>query len=148
MTECNAEQLEFQPLSQRTVRVGTICRGAAAGAFNWYLNERPITHPPGITVPEEPELLPGTDEPWTDDNGLSYQSLGRLRIRARHIHTIPSTPEIADQIARMRPGQILTLDGELVALRDALGRRRLSSSTVLGDRECEIMWVESIELED
>lgn len=198
---------------------------ALAGGVDWFLKERPINHPPGVMVPEAPELLPGRDDPWSDGGGFEYRSLGRLRIRAlllsrnntrlsgwddisptdlalawgemsdsrildqldisqytapisgsrfmfigipagskimkwrqadrdalltqaTHIHTIPATPEIGTQLSSLRPGQILRLDGQLVIVQDAFGRRRLESSTILGDRHCEIMWVESLELSD
>jgi hypothetical protein len=198
---------------------------AIAAGVNWYLYERPVSHPPGITVPEQPEVSAGSGETWRDDNGLRYESLARLHIRARllsrsnvslsgwndispvdlglawgemsdsrvldqldisqysapisgtrflfvgippesqiahwsreridalfhqatHIHTIPATPEMEQRISHLRPGQIITLEGELVQVEDAQGRRGLTSSTVLGDRDCEVMWVESLELSD
>jgi len=198
---------------------------SVAGGVHWYLYERPVTHPAGITVPEIPEVLPGATDPWTDAQGLQYESLGRLHIRGRllsrnnvslsgwadispvdlglawgemsdsrvldqldisqytapisgtrflfvgipadseimqwpkeqrdalfrqttHIHTIPATARIEERISALRPGQIVTLDGQLVEVQDTQGRRLITSSTVLGDPHCEVMWVESLDLSD
>jgi hypothetical protein len=65
-----------------------------------------------------------------------------------HVHAIPANQHIEKILSRLRPGQVLTLDGQLVEVQDNKGHALLKSSTVLGDRNCEVMWVESVQLFD
>jgi hypothetical protein len=65
-----------------------------------------------------------------------------------HLHAIPSDDSIEKTLEGLRPGQILTLDGQLVQVSDPGGQVLLTSSLVLGDRNCEVMWVESLDLSD
>lgn len=61
-----------------------------------------------------------------------------------HVHAIPASSEIAEQLKHMRPGLLIKLDGLLVNVTDPQGRALLKTSTILGDHDCEIMWVRSI----
>jgi len=63
-----------------------------------------------------------------------------------HLHAIPADESLEKALKGLRPGQILTLDGQLVQVSDSEGRRHLTSSLVLGDQKCEVMWVESLSL--
>jgi len=196
----------------------------AFGAGNWFLFEREIRHPPGITVVEKPRILPSSRSPWLGADGARYRSLGRLVMRARllsrnnvalsrwasispvdlglgwgemsdsriidqldiaqynapiggvrflsfgirhgaeilgwphdrlaqlftqltHVHAIPANQAIEKTLRRLRPGQLLTLDGQLVEVVDPSGQALLTSSTVLGDTNCEVMWVQKVGLE-
>jgi hypothetical protein len=198
---------------------------AIAGGVNWYLYERPVSHPAGILVPELPRVSSTDRRPWTEADGLRYRPLKRLHIRARllsrsnvklgswadispvdlglgwgrmsdsgiieqldmgeynavisgtrflsisirrdapmqhwppaerdaifsqltHLHAIPADDSIEKALKGLRPGQVLSLDGQLVQISDPRGNVRLTSSTILGDRNCEVMWVESLALSD
>jgi hypothetical protein len=47
------------------------------------------------------------------------------------------------QLRRVKRGELVTLRGLLVNVRDADGRVATTSTTA-GDRDCEIMWLEEI----
>jgi hypothetical protein len=78
----------------------------------------------------------------------SREKQSELWRQATHVHAIPATRQIEKALSRLRPGQILALDGQLVEVRDHKGHTLLTSSTVLGDSNCEVMWVESVQLFD
>lgn len=61
-----------------------------------------------------------------------------------HLHAIPASDSVDKTLKGLRPGQILTLDGQLVQVSAPGGHVLLASSLVLGDHDCEIMWVESV----
>ena len=65
-----------------------------------------------------------------------------------HVHAIPADDSVEKRLRGLRPGQVLTLAGQLVQMSDEKGHALLTSSLVLGDRNCEIMWVESLALSD
>jgi hypothetical protein len=65
-----------------------------------------------------------------------------------HVHAIPSDDAIGEKLAGLRPGQILTLEGQLVQIAGPRGHVILNSSLILGDRSCEVMWVESLVLSE
>lgn len=192
------------------------------GGWNWYHHERWVGHPPGRAVADAPVIEVGaTREPWRDDKGFSYASLGRFAGRAMvlarrnydigefaalaptdlalgwgelsdptvvdqlafaqmksfsarfvapdlrrgsalaqrsrpeldalfsaltHVHTIPGDAAIRRTLAGIRPGQVIRFEATLV---DAKGPSGLSyrSSLALGDRNCEVAWIDRLELE-
>ncbi len=63
-----------------------------------------------------------------------------------HLHAIPADDSVENMLKGLRPGQVLTLEGQLVRISDTKGHALLASSLVLGDRNCEVMWVESLTL--
>ena len=67
---------------------------------------------------------------------------------ASNMHLIPSTPDIASALKRIRTGDIFRLQGKLVeATRAGLYPVRSSlSRNDTGKGACEVMWVESVEV--
>jgi hypothetical protein len=63
-----------------------------------------------------------------------------------HVHTIPGDPDIRRTLAGIRPGQVIRFEGTLV-LAVAPSGGRYESSLALGDRNCEIAWIDDLELE-
>lgn len=192
------------------------------GGWNWFRHERAVSHPPGIAVVARPSIEVGeTREPWGDDNGFRFASLGsfsgRAMVLARrnydvgefaalaptdlalgwgelsdpkvvdqlafaqmksfssrfvvpelrrgselaqrprpelealfaaltHVHTIPGDARIRKTLAGIRPGQVIRFDATLV-LAEAPSGGRYASSLALGDRNCEIAWIDRLELE-
>jgi hypothetical protein len=74
---------------------------------------------------------------------MTQQEFDRLAPYITNIHVIPATPAVYDQLRRVRIGELLTLRGKLVNVRDAQGRTA-STSLTAGDRECEILWLEEL----
>ncbi len=68
---------------------------------------------------------------------------------AANIHLIPADAEIESQIARLRPGQIVALSGQLVAATRSDGWHWLSSLSRedSGRGACELMYVQSVRLQ-
>jgi trans-aconitate methyltransferase len=79
---------------------------------------------------------------WSRDKHVELWS------QATHVHAIPATAQVEKILSQLRPGQILALDGQLVEVQDDKGHTLLTSSTILGDSNCEVMWVESVQLFD
>lgn len=63
-----------------------------------------------------------------------------------HVHTIPADETIARTLAGIRPGQVIRFRATLVDATAPSGGR-YTSSTALGDRNCEIAWIDELELE-
>jgi hypothetical protein len=65
---------------------------------------------------------------------------------AANTHVIPSTPFIARQLLRLRPGEVVTLTGELVDAKRDDGRWINTSlvRTDTGAGACEVMWVTDV----
>ena len=63
-----------------------------------------------------------------------------------HVHTIPGAPDIRKTLAGIRPGQVIRFKGTLV-LAVAPSGGRYESSLALGDRNCEIAWIDELALE-
>ena len=63
-----------------------------------------------------------------------------------HVHTIPGDPGIRSTLAGIRPGQVIRFKGTLVAAVAPSGDR-YESSLALGDHNCEIAWIDELELE-
>lgn len=60
-----------------------------------------------------------------------------------NVHVIPASAAVYAQIKRIRHGELVTLRGDLVNLRDATGRVA-NTSTTPGDRDCEILYVTEV----
>lgn len=192
------------------------------GGWNWFWHERPVAHPPGISVDAGPTITLGeTRAPWVDDSGFQYASLGQFEGRAMvlarrnydlgefaalaptdlalgwkalsdprvvdqlkfpqyksfsarfvvpelrsgsdlskrpwreldamftdftHVHTIPGDRGIRETLAGIRPGQVIRFKATLVRATAPSGGV-YASSTALGDRNCEVAWIDELELE-
>ena len=62
-----------------------------------------------------------------------------------HVHTIAANREIATRLATIRPGQLVRFFGLLVDVTAPSGDR-YTSSTALHDYNCELAWVDELEL--
>jgi hypothetical protein len=65
---------------------------------------------------------------------------------AANTHVIPANPSIARQLLRLRPGEVVTLTGELVDAKREDGRW-INTSLVRDDTgagACEVMWVTDV----
>ncbi len=62
-----------------------------------------------------------------------------------NVHVIPADAAVLAQIRRIRNGELVTLRGQLVNVRDAQGRVATTSTTA-GDRDCEILYVTAVEV--
>ena len=63
-----------------------------------------------------------------------------------HVHTIPGDEAIRKALAGIRPGQVIRFDATLVLAEGPSGGR-YASSLALGDHDCEIAWIDRLELE-
>jgi hypothetical protein len=75
---------------------------------------------------------------------MTQNEFERLAPYITNIHLIPATPVVYEQLRRVRIGELVTLRGKLVNVRDAQGRVA-STSTTAGDRDCEILWLEELQ---
>ncbi len=80
--------------------------------------------------------------------------IGRLPAHVANNHLVPATEEVARDLGRVRIGDLVTLQGKLVdvEIRDASGAVAARMRTSLtrddvGSGACEIVWVESVEVE-
>jgi hypothetical protein len=62
-----------------------------------------------------------------------------------NVHVIPASDLVLQQVRRLRHGDLVTLRGQLVNVRDAQGRVATTSITA-GDRDCEILFVTEVEV--
>lgn len=109
------------------------------GGVHWYRYERPVQHDAGALAMPEPVLATGsTLPPWTDDAGFRYLT---------HVHAIPSDRPIASRLSGIRPGQVVELSGLLVEVTAPSGAR-YTSSLALHDHDCEIAWIDGLDLVD
>ena len=88
-----------------------------------------------------PELKRGSElsqHPWPE--------LNQMFTALTHVHTIPGDPVIRKTLAGIRPGQVIRFKATLV---DAVGPSgfHYSSSLALGDHNCEVAWIDVLELE-
>ena len=63
------------------------------------------------------------------------------------MHTIAADHAIASRLATIRPGQLVRFSGVLVDVAAPSGTR-YTSSTTLHDYDCEIAWIDELELID
>ena len=64
-----------------------------------------------------------------------------------HVHTIPADRRIAATLSGIRPGQVVRFEGWLVEVTARSGARYVSS-LALHDYDCEIAWIDALELAD
>jgi hypothetical protein len=88
-----------------------------------------------------PELRRGSDlatRPWPE--------LEAMFAAFTHVHTIPGDAAIRERLAGIRPGQVIRFRATLV---DATGPSgaQYASSLALGDRNCEVAWIDELALE-
>jgi hypothetical protein len=87
---------------------------------------------------------------WKPRNAATFPVSRTVLIsHAAQMHLIPATPEIDSRARRLRPGQLVTIGGFLV---DVRGPRGFTWNTSLtrtdtGDGACEIVWVESLDVQ-
>jgi hypothetical protein len=88
------------------------------------------------------------------DAGTPPSAVGQLPSHVANNHLIPASEEVADELARISIGDLVTLQGKLVDvdIDDARGRRVFHARTSLsrndvGSGACEIVWVESVGVE-
>ncbi|MCU0949701.1 MAG: hypothetical protein MUC68_01235 [Burkholderiaceae bacterium] len=126
---------------------------------NWIPGLRPATHDIGLgygpmtdtanvarfrfahegTTQGLRALFPRPREP------MSQRDWDALAPHITNVHVIPADAAVLAQIRRIRNGELVTLRGQLVNLRDAQGRIAMTSVTA-GDRDCEIVYVTAVEI--
>ena len=76
----------------------------------------------------------------------SWDDLNAMFTALTHVHTIPGDPSIRETLAGIRPGQVISFKATLV---DAVGPSgaHYASSLALGDHNCEVAWIDELELE-
>ncbi len=81
-------------------------------------------------------------------------AVGKLASHVANHHLIPASGDVARELERIRVGDLVTLRGKLVdvEIRDGDGREVFRARTSLtrddvGSGACEILWVESTEVE-
>ena len=88
------------------------------------------------------------------DASTPLGAVGQLPSHIANNHLIPATDEVARALEHVRIGDLLSLQGKLVdvEIRDRRGKQVFRSRTSLtrsdvGSGACEIVWVESVEVE-
>jgi hypothetical protein len=76
---------------------------------------------------------------------MTAQEWQALAPHVTNVHLIPADEAVLAQIRRIRHGDLVTLHGQLVNVRDAQGRAA-STSLTAGDRDCEILRVTRVEI--
>jgi hypothetical protein len=87
---------------------------------------------------------------WRPKDGQTFPVPREMLVtHAAQIHAIPATDALERRLKALRPGQIVTLGGLLVDVRDADGFRWSTSLSRedTGDGACELMWVEALDVE-
>lgn len=127
---------------------------------NWIPGLRPATHDIGLGYG------PMTDSANVDrfsfahegvSNGLralfarprgemTAQEFEGLAPHITNVHVIPANDAVHAQLRRVRLGELVTLRGLLVNVREADGRVATTSTTP-GDRDCEIMLLEELRID-
>lgn len=125
---------------------------------NWLPGLRPATHDIGLGFGPMTDTVNVERFRFTHEgasNGLralfarprdamTQQEFEQLARYITNIHLIPATTTVYEQVRRVRIGELVTLRGKLVNVRDAEGRFA-STSTTAGDRDCEILWLEEVQ---
>lgn len=70
-----------------------------------------------------------------------------LLFNLAHVHAIPADAQIRSRLATIRPGQVVRFAGTLVEVTAPDGGR-YTSSTVLHTYNCQIAWIDELELVD
>jgi hypothetical protein len=88
------------------------------------------------------------------DGATPPGAAAKLPSHVANNHLIPASDEVAEALARIRPGDLVTLQGKLVdvEITDGAGREVFRTRTSLtrddvGSGACEILWVEAAEVE-
>ena len=79
-------------------------------------------------------------------DAMTQQEFDALAPNITNVHVIPATDSVYAQLRRVKTGELVTLRGLLVNVRDAEGRVA-TTSTRAGDRDCEIMWLEDVRID-
>jgi hypothetical protein len=90
-----------------------------------------------------PEIRRGTPLSQRPTREIQAYLLANLT----HVHTIAADHEIAARLAGIRPGQVVHLSGILVDVTAPDGTR-YTSSVALHDYDCEVAWIDDLELLD
>ena len=90
-----------------------------------------------------PELRRGTPLSKRPHGEIAALLLGNLT----HVHAIPGNADIASRLAHIRPGQVIEFTGILVDVVTPEGSR-VASSLKLHDLDCEVAWIDTLELVD
>jgi len=77
---------------------------------------------------------------------MTQQEFDALAPNITNVHVIPASDAVYERLRRVKQGELVTLRGLLVNVRDADGRVATTSTTA-GDRDCEIMWLEDIRID-
>lgn len=77
---------------------------------------------------------------------MTREEFDGLAPHITNVHVIPATDAVYGQLRRIRHGELVTLRGLLVNVRDADGRVA-ATSTTRGDRDCEIMWLQEVRID-
>ena len=88
-----------------------------------------------------PELRSGSElrtRPWPE--------LESMFTAFTHVHTIPGDEAIGRTLAGIRPGQVIRFKATLVNATGPSGMQ-YASSLALGDRNCEVAWIDELALE-
>ena len=127
---------------------------------NWIPGLRPATHDIGLgfgpmTDTANVDRLRFTHEGVSHGlralfarprGAMSQQEFDALAPFITNVHVIPASDAVYGQLRRVRQGELVTLRGVLVNVRDADGRVATTSITA-GDRDCEIMWLEELRID-
>ena len=74
---------------------------------------------------------------------MTQQEFEVLAPNITNVHVIPASDAVYAHLRRVKHGELVTLRGLLVNVRDPDGRVATTSTTA-GDRDCEIMWLEEV----
>jgi hypothetical protein len=87
---------------------------------------------------------------WRPKNGTGFPIAQEMLVtHAAQMHLIPATKDVEDRLRKLRPGQIVTIGGYLVDVRGTGGFVWNTSLTRrdTGDGACEIVWVETVQVD-
>lgn len=76
-------------------------------------------------------------------DAMTQQEFDALAPNITNVHVIPANEAVYSDLRRVKIGELVTLRGLLVNVRDGAGRIA-TTSVKAGDRDCEIMWLEEI----
>ncbi len=75
--------------------------------------------------------------------------LRQIALHSANMHMIPANREVRRQLQAVRPGNIVELEGHLVNVRrdDGWGWKSSLTRTDVGSGACELIWVETLQVE-